>query len=82
MTSRRSVFRPRSGCDCDWRFCSRRRSTWQFEEFSLFSYGVKPERKRFTTFNQHMFSTGIALDGDLVTKHPELRDRLGGNRAS
>jgi len=44
----------------------------QFEEFSLFSYGVKPERKRFTTFNQHMFNTGVALDGDLVTRHPEL----------
>jgi len=44
----------------------------EFEEFSLFSYGVKPERKRFTTFNQHMFNTGVALDGDLVTRHPEL----------
>jgi hypothetical protein len=44
----------------------------QFEEFSLFSCGVKPERKRFTMFNQHMFNTGVALDGDLVTRHPEL----------
>ena len=44
----------------------------QFDEFSLFSYGVKPERKRFTTFNQHMFNTGVALDGRLVTSHPEL----------
>src|SRR5271166_843441 len=43
-----------------------------FEEFSLFSYGAKLERKRFTTFNQHMFKTGVALDGDFVTKHPEL----------
>src|SRR5579863_1975263 len=25
----------------------------RFEEFSLFSFGAKPERKRFTTFNQH-----------------------------
>jgi Rhamnan synthesis protein F len=44
----------------------------EFEEFSLFCHGVKPERKRFTTFNQHMFNTGVALDGRLVTSHPEL----------
>jgi Rhamnan synthesis protein F len=44
----------------------------QFEEFSLFSYGVKPERKRFTTFNQHMFNTGVTFGSDLVTRHPEL----------
>ena len=44
----------------------------QFDEFALFCYGVKPERKRFTTFNQHMFNTGVALDGRLVTSHPEL----------
>jgi hypothetical protein len=44
----------------------------QFDDFSLFCYGVKPERKRFTTFNQHMFNTGVALDGRLVTSHPEL----------
>src|SRR5260370_4743384 len=44
----------------------------RFEEFSLFCFGVKPERKRFTTFNQHMFNTGVALDGELVTSHPEL----------
>jgi len=44
----------------------------QFNEFSLFCYGAKPERKRFTTFNQHMFNTGVALDGRLVTNHPEL----------
>ena len=44
----------------------------EFDEFSLFCYGVKPERKRFTTFNQHMFNTGVALDGRLVTSHPEL----------
>jgi Rhamnan synthesis protein F len=44
----------------------------EFEEFSLFCHGVKPERKRFTTFNQHMFNTGVALDGHLVTSHPEL----------
>jgi hypothetical protein len=44
----------------------------RFAEFSLFSFGVKPERKRFTTFNQNMFNTGVALDGELVTRHPEL----------
>ena len=44
----------------------------EFNEFTLFCYGVKPERKRFTTFNQHMFNTGVALDGRLVTSHPEL----------
>ncbi len=44
----------------------------RFEEFSLFCYGAKPERKRFTTFNQHMFNTGVALDGVFVTRHPEL----------
>ena len=27
----------------------------KYDEFSLFSYGPKPRRKRFTTFNQHMF---------------------------
>jgi hypothetical protein len=44
----------------------------QFDEFWLFCFGVNPERKRFTTFNQHMFNTGVALDGRLVTNHPEL----------
>jgi Rhamnan synthesis protein F len=44
----------------------------QFKEFSLFSFGVKRERKRFTTFNQHLFNVGVALEGDLVTSHPEL----------
>jgi Rhamnan synthesis protein F len=44
----------------------------RFEEFSLFSDGAKPERKRFTTFNQHKVLTGVALDGDFVTRHPEL----------
>jgi lipopolysaccharide biosynthesis protein len=44
----------------------------QFEEFSLFSCGVKPQRKRFTRFNQHLFNVGVALEGDLVTRHPEL----------
>jgi hypothetical protein len=44
----------------------------KYNEFSLFSGGRKRERKRFTTFNQHMFNTGVALDGELITRHPEL----------
>jgi lipopolysaccharide biosynthesis protein len=43
-----------------------------FADFSLFCFGVKPERKHFTTFNQHLFNTGLALEGALVTSHPEL----------
>jgi Rhamnan synthesis protein F len=43
-----------------------------FQEFSLFSYGPKPERRRFTHFNQHMFNIGVSLDGDLIAAHPEL----------
>ena len=46
----------------------------RFEGFSVFSVGPKPERKRFTTFNQHMFNIGAPLDGDLVSDHPELID--------
>jgi hypothetical protein len=44
----------------------------RFEEFSLFSYGAKPERKRFTTFNQHVFNIGVPIDGALAARHPEL----------
>jgi hypothetical protein len=44
----------------------------RFQDFSVFSYGPKPERKRFTTFNQHMFNIGVSLDGDLIAEHPEL----------
>ena len=44
----------------------------EYQEFSLYSRGAKRERKRFTTFNQHMFNTGVALDGELITSHPEL----------
>jgi hypothetical protein len=44
----------------------------KFEEFSLFSHGPKPQRKRFTSFNQHMLNTGAAVDGELLTRHPEL----------
>ncbi len=45
----------------------------EFEAFSLFCYGAKPERKRFTAFNQHAFNIGLALDGELIARHPELR---------
>src|SRR5271166_286434 len=45
----------------------------EFKAFSVFSYGPKPERKRFTAFNQHMFNIGVALDGELIARHPELR---------
>ncbi len=44
----------------------------KFDEFSVFCYGPKPERKRFTTFNQHTFNIGVSLDGDLIAAHPEL----------
>ena len=48
-----------------------------FEDFSVFCYGPKPERKRFTTFNQHMFNIGVSLDGDLIAAHPELIEGWG-----
>ena len=48
-----------------------------FEDFSIFSYGPKAERKRFSTFNQHMFNIGVSLDGDLVAAHPELIEGWG-----
>ena len=48
----------------------------RFEDFSLFSFGVKSERKRFTTFNQQMFNAGLALDGDLVDQPPGASDRM------
>ena len=44
----------------------------EFREFAIFSNGVKRQRKRFTTFNQHMFKTGVALDSAFVTQHPEV----------
>ena len=43
-----------------------------FADFSVFSTGPKPERKRFTAFNQHTLNIGTSLDGDLVAAHPEL----------
>ena len=46
----------------------------EFDGFSIFSVGPKRQRKRFTTFNQHMFNIGVSLDGDLIAAHPELLD--------
>ncbi len=46
----------------------------EFDGFSIFSVGPKPLRKRFTTFNQHMFNIGVSLDGELIAAHPELLD--------
>jgi lipopolysaccharide biosynthesis protein len=43
-----------------------------FEDVSVFSTGPKRERKRFTTFNQHMATLGVPLDWDLFARHPEL----------
>src|SRR5271165_6041542 len=44
----------------------------KYEEFSLFSVGPKPERKRFTRFNQDTMNVGVVIDGDLVANNPEL----------
>jgi hypothetical protein len=44
----------------------------KYAEFSVFSVGPKPERKRFTSFNQDMLKIGVGIDGDLVANHPEL----------
>ncbi|HTR14689.1 MAG TPA: rhamnan synthesis F family protein [Roseiarcus sp.] len=46
----------------------------RFNGFSLFSVGPKRERKRFTSFTQHMVSVGLAVDGDLFAKIPQLVD--------
>ena len=53
----------------------------KFKGFSIFSIGPKPQRKRFTTFNQHMFNIGVSLDGDLIAAHPELLDGWVDNAA-
>jgi hypothetical protein len=54
------------------RLLFKKRKYLQFPEFSLFSVGLKHRRKRFTSFNQHMFNTGVALDGELLASYPEL----------
>jgi len=55
-------------------FLFKKKKYLKFDEFSVFCYGPKPERKRFTTFNQHMFNIGVSLDGELIAAHPELLD--------
>ena len=52
----------------------KKKKYFKFDEFSVFCYGPKPERKRFTTFNEHMFNIGVSQDGDLIAAHPELLD--------
>ncbi|MBV8103864.1 MAG: hypothetical protein JO223_04420 [Hyphomicrobiales bacterium] len=44
----------------------------KYEEFSVFSIGPKPERKRFTSFNQDMLKIGVGIDSDLMVRHPEV----------
>jgi lipopolysaccharide biosynthesis protein len=53
-------------------FFFRKRKYLKYEEFSLFSAGPKSERKRFTRYNQDGINLGLAADGDLAAKHPEL----------
>jgi hypothetical protein len=43
-----------------------------YDGFSLFSFGPKAERKRFTRFNQDTMNIGVVVDSDLVARHPEL----------
>ena len=44
----------------------------QYDAFSLFSYGPRAERKRFTRLNQDMSNIGVELDSHLVASHREL----------
>ncbi len=44
----------------------------EYDGFSVFSVGPKPERKRFTSFNQDTVNLGAGVDSDLVAAHPEL----------
>jgi hypothetical protein len=53
-------------------FFFKKRKDLKYEEFSLFSVGRKAERKRFIRYNRDMMNIGVALDGDLIAKHPGL----------
>jgi hypothetical protein len=53
-------------------FLFKKKKYLKFDEFSLFSTGPKFERKRFTRYNQGGINLGLAVDGDLAAKHPEL----------
>ncbi|HVP99754.1 MAG TPA: rhamnan synthesis F family protein [Roseiarcus sp.] len=55
-------------------FLFKKKKYLDFGEFALFSVGPKRERKRFTSFTQHMVSVGLAVDGDLFAKVPQLVD--------
>ena len=50
----------------------RKKKYLKYDEFSLFSVGPKPQRKRFTRFNQDTMNVGVVIDGELAAKHPEL----------
>ena len=53
-------------------FLFKKKKYLKYDEFSLFSTGPKLERKRFTRYNQGGINLGLAVDGDLAGKHPEL----------
>jgi len=55
-------------------FLFKKKKYLKFDEFALFSVGPKRERKKFTSFTQHMVSVGLAVDGDLFAKIPQLVD--------
>jgi hypothetical protein len=50
----------------------RKKKYLKYDEFSVFSVGPKPQRKRFTRFNQDTMNVGVVIDGELAAKHPEL----------
>jgi hypothetical protein len=53
-------------------FFFKKKKYLKYDEFSLFSTGPKLERKRFTRYNQGGINLGVAVDGELAAKHPEL----------
>jgi hypothetical protein len=44
----------------------------KYDQFFLFSFGKKAERKRFTRYNQDSMNIGVVVDSDLAGRHPEL----------
>jgi lipopolysaccharide biosynthesis protein len=60
----------------------KRKKYLAYDEFSLFSFGPKAERKRFTGFNQDTFNIGVVLDSDLMASHPELLTGWGAERTA
>jgi lipopolysaccharide biosynthesis protein len=53
-------------------FLFKKKKYLKYGEFSLFSTGPTFERKRFTRYNQGGINLGLAVEGDLAAKHPEL----------